>query len=80
MAHPILLETLTVYLAAYGVFRFAVEFVRGNEVVWAGLTRPQIFLLLTVPLLLTRVGWLLRNHVVEKVSTWPGTTSTPSPR
>jgi phosphatidylglycerol---prolipoprotein diacylglyceryl transferase len=50
-------ETLTFYLAAYGVFRFLVEFVRGNEVVWHGLTRPQLFLLVTVPLLLARIGW-----------------------
>lgn len=54
-------ETLTFYLAGYGVFRFLVEFVRGNEVVWAGLTRPQIFLLLTVPLLLGRIVWLIRR-------------------
>lgn len=50
-------ETLTLYLAGYGVFRFLVEFVRGNEVVWEGLTRPQLFLLATVPLLLARVAW-----------------------
>ena len=56
-------ETLTYYLAAYGVFRFLVEFVRGNEVAWAGLTRPQLFLLLTVPLLLARVAWLVRRSV-----------------
>ena len=56
-------ETLTYYLAAYGVFRFVVEFVRGNEVAWAGLTRPQLFLLLTVPLLLARVAWLVRRSV-----------------
>lgn len=43
------------YLAAYAVFRFLVEFVRGNEVVWRGLTRPQLFLLACVPLL----GWHL---------------------
>ncbi len=42
-------ETLTFYLAAYGVFRFLVEFVRGNEVAWEGLTRPQLFLLLDRP-------------------------------
>jgi phosphatidylglycerol:prolipoprotein diacylglycerol transferase len=34
------------------VFRFGVEFVRGNDVVWAGLTRPQLFLLPTSLLLL----------------------------
>ncbi len=38
------------YVAAYGVFRFLVEFVRGNDVAWEGLTRPQLFLLATVPL------------------------------
>jgi len=54
-------ETLTLFLAAYGVFRFLVEFVRGNEVAWVGLTRPQLFLLVTVPLLLARVAWLLRR-------------------
>ena len=54
-------ETLTFYLAGYGVFRFLVEFVRGNEVVWGGLTRPQIFLALTVPLLLGRIAWQARK-------------------
>ena len=37
-------ETFVWYVAAYGVFRFLVEFVRGNDVAWAGLTRPQLFL------------------------------------
>ncbi|MFT4229295.1 MAG: prolipoprotein diacylglyceryl transferase [Microbacterium sp.] len=49
-------ETLTLYVAAYGVFRFFVEFVRGNDVAWLGLTRPQLFLLVTVPLLLARIA------------------------
>jgi prolipoprotein diacylglyceryltransferase len=43
---------LELYLAGYAGFRFAVEFVRGNEVVVAGLTRPQVFLLAVAPLLL----------------------------
>ena len=51
-------ETLTLYVAAYGVFRFFVEFVRGNEVAWLGLTRPQLFLLVTIPLLLARIAWI----------------------
>lgn len=51
-------ETLTLYVAAYAVFRFFVEFVRGNEVAWAGLTRPQLFLIVTIPLLLARIAWL----------------------
>jgi len=50
-------ETLTLYIAAYGVFRFAVEFVRGNDVAWMGLTRPQLFLLVTIPLLLARIAY-----------------------
>lgn len=66
-------ETFVWYVAAYGVFRFAVEFVRGNEVVWHGLTRPQLFLLVTVPIVLLRIAWQwrqgryagLRAHPVE---------------
>jgi prolipoprotein diacylglyceryltransferase len=43
-------ELLSLYLVGYAAFRFAVEFVRGNEVVFAGLTRPQLFLLACAPL------------------------------
>jgi len=43
-------ELLASYLIAYALFRFGVEFVRGNEVVAAGLTRPQWFLLACTPL------------------------------
>lgn len=50
-------ETFVLYVAGYGVFRFLVEFVRGNEVVWHGLTRPQLFLALTVPIVLGRLVW-----------------------
>ncbi|MGW9631793.1 prolipoprotein diacylglyceryl transferase [Agromyces sp. NPDC055520] len=50
-------EILTLYIAAYAVFRFLVEFVRGNEVAWMGLTRPQLFLLVTIPLVLARLAW-----------------------
>jgi phosphatidylglycerol---prolipoprotein diacylglyceryl transferase len=38
-------ELFKVYLFAYALFRFVVEFVRGNEVVLWGLTRPQLFLI-----------------------------------
>lgn len=44
-------DLLKVYLLAYAVFRFAVEFVRGNDVVFAGLTRSQLFLVPAVLLL-----------------------------
>lgn len=43
------------YLLAYGIFRFAVEFVRGNAVMSGGMTGSQIFLLITVPLLAAHV-------------------------
>jgi len=38
-------DLFRIYLLAYAIFRFLVEFVRGNDVVWAGLTRPQLFLI-----------------------------------
>jgi prolipoprotein diacylglyceryltransferase len=44
-------ELLTLYLAAYGAFRFAVELTRANETVWLGLTRPQWFLVPTMTLM-----------------------------
>ena len=49
-------ETLTLFVAAYAIFRFFVEFVRGNDVAWMGLTRPQLFLIVTIPLILVRIG------------------------
>jgi phosphatidylglycerol:prolipoprotein diacylglycerol transferase len=55
----------TLYLAAYAVFRFLVELVRGNPVVWAGLTRPQLFLLVMAPLLLWRAVMVLRPHATN---------------
>lgn len=45
-------ELLKIYLICYALFRFAVEFVRGNLVVWAGLTRSQLFLIPSTLLLL----------------------------
>lgn len=38
-------ELLKIYLLCYALFRFAVEFVRGNQIVWGGLTRSQLFLI-----------------------------------
>lgn len=43
-------ELFKVFLAAYIVFRFLVEFVRGNDVLALGMTRSQWFLLATGPL------------------------------
>ena len=50
------------YLLAYGVFRFAVEFVRANPTFWGGLSGSQLFLLLTIPALAIHIGWRLRVH------------------
>ena len=49
------------YVAGYALFRFAVEFLRANEQVWFGLTRPQWFLLCTLPLLGWRVSRIWRS-------------------
>jgi prolipoprotein diacylglyceryltransferase len=56
-------ELFKIYLAAYAAFRFAVEFVRGNEIVYAGLTRPQLFLLACAPLLVWHVVRQARRGV-----------------
>jgi phosphatidylglycerol:prolipoprotein diacylglycerol transferase len=55
----------TLYVAGYAVFRFFVELVRGNAVAWAGLTRPQLFLLVMLPLLLWRSVQVLRGPSIE---------------
>ena len=43
------------YVAAYALFRFSVEFVRGNHELWLGLSGPQWFLLAVSPLLIRSV-------------------------
>lgn len=53
-------ELFKVYLLAYAVFRFLIEFVRGNEVVWAGLTRSQLFL---IPSSLLLAGYFVSRFV-----------------
>ncbi len=53
-------ELFKVYLLAYAVFRFLIEFVRGNEVVWAGLTRSQLFL---IPSTLLLAAYFVRRFV-----------------
>jgi prolipoprotein diacylglyceryltransferase len=49
---PVQGDTLKLYLLAAGVFRFLVEFVRGNEIQALGLTGPQLVLIPLVGLLL----------------------------
>ena len=49
--------------AGYATFRFLVEFVRGNEMVVMGLSRPQLFLLACAPLLTWHVVRQMRRGV-----------------
>jgi phosphatidylglycerol:prolipoprotein diacylglycerol transferase len=56
-------ELFKVYLLAYATFRFLIEFVRGNEVVWAGLTRSQLFL---IPSTLLLAGYFVRRSRVRR--------------
>ena len=58
---PIRGDTLKAYLLAYGLFRFGVEFVRGNEVQAWGLTGPQIVLIPLVSLLVIHFVRRLRS-------------------
>jgi phosphatidylglycerol:prolipoprotein diacylglycerol transferase len=57
-------ELFKLYLLAYALLRFAVEFVRGNQVVWLGLTRSQLFL---VPSALVLAAALWRSLRVRAV-------------
>jgi prolipoprotein diacylglyceryltransferase len=46
----------SLYVGAYAVFRFGVEFTRANETVWLDLTRPQWFLLPALVLIGVRLA------------------------
>lgn len=50
------------YVTAYALFRFAVEFVRGNHILWLGLSGPQWFLLVMLPLL----GWRVQKVLAAR--------------
>ncbi|MEU4313843.1 prolipoprotein diacylglyceryl transferase family protein [Nocardia sp. NPDC024068] len=57
-------ELFTLYVSAYAVFRFLVEFTRANETVWLDLTRPQWFLLpgLVLVAVRLRIGYRRGNY------------------
>ena len=59
-------DLFKLYLLGYALFRFAVEFVRGNEVVWLGLTRAQLFLLPASALL---ASYFLRRRATAPAPT-----------
>lgn len=69
-------ETFTLYVASYAIFRFLVEFVRGNDVAWQGLTRPQLVLAVTIPLLLGRIAWQARAGRYRVTRTAPALVAT----
>jgi phosphatidylglycerol---prolipoprotein diacylglyceryl transferase len=54
-------ELFVLYIAAYALFRFFVEFFRANETVWLDLTRPQWFLLPSLVILALRMWWGYRR-------------------
>ncbi|WP_415854018.1 prolipoprotein diacylglyceryl transferase [Sinomonas sp. G460-2] len=59
------------YVAAYALFRFGVEFVRGNEELWLGMSRPQWFLLAMLPLLAFRVRKVFTRAMPARVEGEP---------
>ncbi|MBG0827101.1 prolipoprotein diacylglyceryl transferase [Planomonospora sp. ID67723] len=60
-------ELFTLYVAAYAVFRFLVEFTRANETVWLDLTRPQWFLLPGLLLVAARLGYGYRRGFYDPI-------------
>jgi phosphatidylglycerol---prolipoprotein diacylglyceryl transferase len=60
-------ELFKLYLAGYAAFRFLVEFVRGNQVAFAGLTRPQLFLVACLPVLAWHVVRQARRGIYSEV-------------
>ncbi|MFI6324614.1 prolipoprotein diacylglyceryl transferase [Nonomuraea sp. NPDC050556] len=54
-------ELFTLYVAAYAVFRFLVEFTRANETVWLDLTQPQWFLIPSMALIAGRLVYGYRR-------------------
>jgi prolipoprotein diacylglyceryltransferase len=58
---PVPGEALKLYLLAAAIFRFLVEFVRGNEPQALGLTGPQWVLIPLVALLVVHLGRQIRN-------------------
>lgn len=54
-------DLFLLYVSAYALFRFVVEFVRGNQTFALGLSGPQLVCLLTLPLLAARMVRMWRE-------------------
>lgn len=74
---PLRGELFRWWLLAYGLFRFAVEFVRGNPTFWWGLTGSQWFLLVTLPLLGLVIVRHARSGLYRAPTAPPRTPSSP---
>ena len=72
---PVRGDTLKAYLLAYGLFRFGVEFVRGNEIQALGLTGPQLVLIPLVALLVVHFVRRLRSGAYRLPAPQPATLS-----
>lgn len=59
-------ELFIIYVAGYAMFRFFVEFVRANDTVWLGLTRPQWFLLPSLVVVGLRLGYGYRRGYYDQ--------------
>jgi phosphatidylglycerol:prolipoprotein diacylglycerol transferase len=70
---PVRGDTLKAYLLAYAIFRFGVEFVRGNEVQEWGLTGPQIVLIPLTALLVIHFVRRLRSGAYRLPAPEPAT-------
>jgi phosphatidylglycerol:prolipoprotein diacylglycerol transferase len=66
---PVSGELFKLFLLGYGLFRFGVEFVRGNPVMAFGLTGTQIFLMATMPFLVGYFVAQLARGAYSAVST-----------
>ncbi|WP_040796626.1 prolipoprotein diacylglyceryl transferase [Nocardia higoensis] len=60
-------ELFTLYVGAYAVFRFLVEFTRANDTVWLDLTRPQWFLIPGLLLVAVRVSIGYRRGIYDTI-------------
>lgn len=65
-------DLFKLFLLSYGLFRFLVEFVRGNEVLLLGLTGTQVFLIASLPLLIGYFGSQIRRGVYRQTRSMVG--------
>ncbi len=68
-------ESFKLYLLAYGIFRFGVEFVRGNPEMALGLSGSQLFLLVTMPLLIYHTARQARRGTYRSIPQLEGMTA-----